>query len=117
MCGGVLCEPPGGCKPRRLRRTPAARKVSSSATTGEGTMNRLVGFVAVIALCLAGCGAQPGRTLMTYNRGSDQAPPLNMVRSPGIYALYPSNGTNPITTKDLAAGDVYGFEKDANGKV
>jgi len=80
-------------------------------------MNRFAGFVALIALCLAGCGAQPGRTLMTYNRGSDQAPPLNMVRSPGIYALYPSNGTNPITTKDLAAGDVYGFEKDANGKI
>ena len=74
-------------------------------------------FIVLAALCLGGCGAQPGRTLMTYNRGADQVPPLNMVRSPGIYALYPSNGANPITTKDLAAGDVYGFEKDANGKV
>ena len=80
-------------------------------------MNGFVRRATLLALLLAGCGAQPGRTLMTYNRGSDQAPPMNMVRSPGIYALYPSNGTNPITTKDLAAGDEYGFEKDASGKV
>lgn len=80
-------------------------------------MNRLAQSTVILGLLLCGCGAQPGRTLMTYNRGSDEAPPMNMVRSPGLYALYPSNGTTPITTKDLATGDQYGFEKGADGKV
>lgn len=71
----------------------------------------------LLALSLSGCGAQPGQTLMTYTRGSDRFPPMNMVRHAGIYALYPSDGANPITTKDLAVGDAYGFEKGADGKV
>jgi hypothetical protein len=75
----------------------------------------IAGFVA-IAFLLAGCGAQPGKTMVSYNKGKTP-PPLVSAQKSANYALYASNGFNPIWTGPLSEGDKYGFRNDAAGKV
>ena len=72
---------------------------------------------AMLALCLmiVGCGAQPGKTTMTYGRGKTP-PPLTKADVGGEYKLYPSNGTTPLYTASLDEGDEYGFVKKGEGK-
>ena len=76
----------------------------------------IAGVVMVVALALAGCGAQPGKTLQTYGRGKTP-PPLATMSQDGTLALYASNGTTPIYTAHLNQGDEYGFRKDGDKTV
>src|SRR4051812_40356309 len=81
-------------------------------------MSRL--FTSLIALTLgvliAGCGSQPGRSTITYYKGKTP-PPLANVERPGHYAVYPSNGTNPIWSGHLDRGDEYGFQQMEDGQT
>ena len=63
---------------------------------------------------LAGCGAQPGKTLVKYEKGS----PLRMSEAPetATYALYKKSGLNPEVSYQLSQGDKLGFVEDG-GKV
>ena len=72
--------------------------------------------VVLAAMMLAGCGVQPGRSLMTFQRGGTQAPPLADVENSGWYALYPGNGLTPLDSVLLHKGDQFGFGMD-NGKI
>ena len=77
----------------------------------------LTGSLLLASLSFAGCGLQGGHTMMSYNTLSSEAPGMSTVRQPGTYALYPSDGTNAIVTKELQNGDQYGFIKNSEGKV
>ncbi len=72
--------------------------------------------VLLAALTLAGCGAQPGQTMMTYNRGKD-SPPTNTADTTGVYSVYPNNSGNAIYTVNLRQGDEYGFRRNEQGNV
>jgi len=65
---------------------------------------------------MAGCGSQPGRSTVTYYKGKTP-PPLAQVERPGHYAVYPSDGTNPIWSGHLDQGDEYGFQTMEDGKT
>ena len=65
---------------------------------------------------LAGCGAQPGKTLQTYGRGKTP-PPLATLGEDATLALYPSNGMTPIYTAKLSRGDKYGFRREGDKAV
>jgi hypothetical protein len=69
-----------------------------------------------IGLFIAGCGSQPGRSTVTYYKGKTP-PPLASVERPGHYAVYPSDGTNPIWSGHLDRGDEYGFQTMEDGKT
>jgi hypothetical protein len=77
----------------------------------------VAGAAAVLALSLmlVGCGAQPGKTTLTYGRGKTP-PPLAKAEVSGVYKLYPSNGTTPLYTASLNKGDEYGFVMKGQGK-
>src|SRR3954465_2473013 len=80
---------------------------------------RSIKFIATIflfAMTVIGCGAQPGKTVQTYTRGKTP-PPMTTAETGGAYAIYASNGLNPITTVHLNEGDQYGFVKHDDGKV
>jgi hypothetical protein len=64
---------------------------------------------------LAGCGAQPGRTVITQ---SPTGEPI-MLRAPetGTYQLYTASSPNPTTTVKLNEGDQLGFRKTADGRL
>ena len=75
-----------------------------------------LGLSLVASLLLVGCGAQPGTTVVKYNRDST-LPNLTTVNSDGTYALYSTWDTTPITTAPLMKGDRIGFDKAADGGV
>ena len=75
------------------------------------------GVIVLGVLLLAGCGAQSGHTMMTYDSFAKEPPGMNTVQESAVYALYPSNSLNPIVTKELKTGDQYGFVKNDKGKV
>lgn len=64
----------------------------------------------------AGCGAQPGKTMMTFSRGNNP-PPLQTVSTAGDFAVYPNNSVNPIVRYELDRNDKYGFVKNPGGDV
>jgi len=75
-----------------------------------------MGGAALLALCLmlAGCGAQPGKTVMTYSRGKTP-PPVARADKAGEYRLFASNSTNAMYTANLNEGDEYGFVRKGEG--
>ena len=77
-----------------------------------------IGAFAALGLILlvAGCGAQPGKTTVTWGKGKTP-PPMATAPKAGTYALYPNNGVNPIWSGQLREGDQYGFHKRDDGKV
>jgi hypothetical protein len=80
--------------------------------------NQPVSRVAILALCLmlfGGCGAQPGRTVMTYGKGKTP-PPLAKADVAGEYRLFASNSPNAMYTAHLNEGDEYGFVRKGEGK-
>lgn len=82
-------------------------------------MRTTYGMAAVLAVALlaaAGCGLQPGKTQMTFSRGSTPPPPKDVTK-PGAYYLYPANSGNPVTNYELGLSDQYGFKKRADGTV
>lgn len=70
----------------------------------------------VLVGMLAGCGAQPGKTMITWGRGDDP-PPLTEAMEDGVYALYASNSGNALYRVELEEGDEYGFEKTDAGII
>lgn len=75
-----------------------------------------LGGWALLAAIVAGCGAQPGKTMMTFNRGGTP-PPMQTATKAGEFALYPNNSPNAITRYELERGDRYGFVKNPGGDV
>ena len=73
-------------------------------------------FVILATLTFTGCGAQPGKSMITYARGKTP-PPLITASEAGNYALYPATSANAVVTMHLDAGDEYGFMKADDGKV
>jgi hypothetical protein len=70
--------------------------------------------VGLLALCLlAGCGAQPGKTVVKWDGTADR---MTEASNGGTYALYSSSATNPDITYPLAKGDKLGFVTE-NGKT
>lgn len=65
---------------------------------------------------VVGCGAQPGKTMMTLSRGGNP-PPLQSVSQSGDFAVYPNNSVNPIVRYELDRNDRYGFVKNPGGDV
>jgi hypothetical protein len=68
-----------------------------------------------IPLAGAGCGAQPGKTVMTQGGGGE--PVMGTAPETGTYSLYTSMSPNPTTTIKLSEGDRLGFQRGADGKL
>ena len=68
----------------------------------------IVGAALVSSALLAVCGAQPGTTEMTFNRGKTP-PGLETVDEDGTYVLYPNNSGNALRRIKLREGDRFGF--------
>ena len=62
---------------------------------------------------LAGCGAQPGKTVVKWDGTADR---MTEASKSGDYALYLSSATNPDISYALNKGDKLGFITD-NGKT
>ena len=68
----------------------------------------IVGAALVSSALLAGCGSQPGTTVMTFNRGKTP-PGLETADENGTYVLYPNNSPNALRRIKLREGDEFGF--------
>ncbi len=76
-------------------------------------MSRItLGLVLVAGLLLAGCGLQPGKSVSTYNRGSQAV--VGEAPEDGTYALYKSGSTTPVASYTLKKGDKLGFKKNSD---
>ena len=70
---------------------------------------------AITALFIAGCGAQPGTTIVTQGRTNE--PVMQTAPKTGTYKLYTTLSPNATTTVRLQEGDALGFRKDADGRI
>lgn len=80
----------------------------------RGWAAALLGLAGVLSV--AGCGAQPGRSTVSWNNGNDP-PPLVEAPDDATFALYEKKGTNPIWSGKLDEGDKYGFRRNEAGEV
>jgi hypothetical protein len=71
--------------------------------------------IIALALLLAGCGAQKGKTLFTAgpNSGDD----VGTAPETGTYTLYTALSPNPTLTVKLNSGDKLGFRKASDGRI
>jgi len=69
----------------------------------------------LLALGLAGCGAQKGTTQIKYEKNSE--PTTIAAPQDGVYALYTASDLTPKVRQKLSKGDRIGFEKTADGRV
>jgi hypothetical protein len=72
----------------------------------------LVGAVVSLTL-LAGCGAQPGKTVVKWDGTASR---MTEASENATYALYSSTATNPDISYPLRKGDAIGFVTE-NGKT
>jgi hypothetical protein len=81
-------------------------------------MMRTFALMALLALAVAGCGAQPGRAIVTYDTTNPTVFKLADVTKQGLYVLFPGNGVAPMDggAVYLHPGDKFGF-KTVEGKV
>ena|SRR5438045_2047608 len=63
-----------------------------------------------LGLLLTGCGAQPGKNIVKYNKGMN-LPNVTEAPRDGMYALYSTWDTTAITSYSLHKGDRLGFEE------
>lgn len=63
----------------------------------------------LLALSLAGCGLQSGKTVVSYNKGRSAI--MNEAPQSGTYALYAKNSMNPEVRVTLEKGQELGFRK------
>src|SRR6478672_5555902 len=75
----------------------------------------IYGLVAVLALAIAGCGAQKGTTQIKYEKNGD--PQTITAPQDGTYALYTASDLTPKVRQKLSKGDRLGFEKTSDGRV
>ena len=82
------------------------------------TSNRWLASMAAafVLTALVGCGAQPGKSTLSWNKGSDP-PPLAKAPKDATYALYERKSTTPLWSGELEKGDRYGFRKNDAGTV
>lgn len=73
------------------------------------------GAALILGLILAGCGLQPGSTLVKYEKGG-QAITTTAPRD-GTYSLYSTDDVTPIVKYPLSQGDKIGFEDNSDGSV
>lgn len=81
-------------------------------------LRQLIVAVVVVGLGLvglAGCGAQPGKTVITQSPNGE---PI-MLRAPetGTYQLYTAASPNPTTTVKVNEGDQLGFRRTSDGRL
>lgn len=71
-------------------------------------MKRTLLSFAAAAMLIAGCGAQPGKSVVTL----DYQGPTHKIEAPmaGTYSLYKKSALNPDLTYELKKGDSLGFE-------
>src|SRR3954464_6719732 len=75
----------------------------------------IYGLVAVLALAIAGCGAQKGQTQIKFEKNGD--PQTISAPQDGVYALYTASDLTPKVRQKLSKGDRVGFEKTSDGRV
>jgi hypothetical protein len=66
----------------------------------------LLGSILSITLLLAGCGSQPGKSIVKWDGTADR---LTDAPSNARYALYSGMGTNPDISYSLNKGEQVGF--------
>ena len=69
----------------------------------------------VLAILLAGCGSQKGRTVFTA--GPDSGDNVGTAPDTGEYRLYTAMSPNPTLTVKLNQGDKLGFRKASDGRI
>src|SRR3954452_8618383 len=70
----------------------------------------------VAAIFLIGCGAQPGKNIVKYEKHS-ALPLITQAPQDGTYALYSTWDTTSIISYPLMKNDRIGFDKNADDKV
>src|SRR4051794_36813452 len=65
----------------------------------------------------SGCGAQPGRKLVTYNAATTDLPKPLVANKDGIYGLYPDDGLTPVDKVHLKRGQSIGFRRGNDGRI
>ena len=73
------------------------------------------GALLMMGMLLAGCGMQPGSTLVKYEKGGDAI--TTTAPRDGTYSLYSTDDVTPIVKYPLSKGDKIGFESNADGTV
>jgi hypothetical protein len=68
-----------------------------------------------LGLLLAGCGMQPGSTLVKYEKGGDAI--TTTAPEDGNYSLYSTDDVTPMVKYPLSKGDKIGFMSNADGSV
>jgi hypothetical protein len=68
-----------------------------------------------MALLLAGCGSQSGKTVMT--QGPNAEPVMGTAPQSGTYKLYTAFSPNATYTVKLKEGDPLGFRRTSSGQI
>jgi hypothetical protein len=74
-----------------------------------------IGTTLLLALALAGCGAQKGETRVKWEKGHE--PMMTTAAHDGDYALFTMTDVSPQIVQPLHAGDPMGFEATDNGRI
>lgn len=74
-----------------------------------------VGLFAAAGLAGAGCGLQPGRSVMTQNGNSD--PVMATAPDTGEYSLFTAMSPNATATAKVSKGDPLGFKRAGDGHL
>ena len=73
------------------------------------------GALVVLGMFLAGCGLQPGSTLVKYEKGGDAI--ATTAPRDGTYSLYATDDATPMVKYPLSKGDKIGFVSNPDGTV
>lgn len=81
------------------------------------TLRALIASLAVFTgiAVFTGCGAQPGRTIIT--QGANAEPVMGTAPQAGEYMLYTAASPNPTATVRLKEGDQLGFRRADDGHL
>src|SRR4051812_15323816 len=71
--------------------------------------------ILIASLCLTGCGAQKGMTMVKYEKGHENA--MTTAPHDGEYALFTMTDLTPQVVQPLKKGDSLGFEPADNGQT
>lgn len=74
-----------------------------------------LGAVLCLALLIAGCGSQKGKTVFTA--GPNSGDNVGTAPQDGTYLLFTSMSPNPTMTIKLKQGDKLGFRKTSDGRI
>jgi len=80
-----------------------------------GSDMRLLNYLlcSCVMIALAGCGAQPGKTVVKWDGAADR---VTEAPTSANYALYQSSAANPDISYPLSKGEKLGFMTE-NGKT